>query len=319
MAHFDVFNGDADGIIALLQLQLDNPTPSKKITGVKRDIALLKQVNANSGDTVRVLDISMEKNASALVALLEQKVGVVYIDHHKTGAIPNSEYLEQHIDLDANTCTSLIVSDLLNQKFHTWAVAAAYGDNLFARADREAESLGLDIEQRNFLKELGTYVNYNGYGSEVDDLHYHPQALFELLYQYPDPFALQQDQNSVFYLLKAAYETDMALAKSANVIFESDVAKVIELDDAAWARRISGVYGNMLANSAPDRAHAVLSTNADGGYTVSVRAPLNNKQGASDVCSQFPTGGGREAAAGINHLEKSHLKAFIDALITKYK
>ncbi|OYW81954.1 MAG: hypothetical protein B7Z22_14920, partial [Hyphomonas sp. 32-62-5] len=38
-------------------------------------------------------------------------------------------------------------------------------------------------------------------------------------------------------------------------------------------------------------------------YVVSVRAPLSNKAGADILCSQFATGGGRKAAAGINHLD----------------
>ncbi len=42
----DVFNGDADGICALLQLRLQQPRESLRITGVKRDIALLERVNA---------------------------------------------------------------------------------------------------------------------------------------------------------------------------------------------------------------------------------------------------------------------------------
>lgn len=44
--HYDVFNGDADGIIALLQLRLSEPKESALITGVKRDIKLLSQVVA---------------------------------------------------------------------------------------------------------------------------------------------------------------------------------------------------------------------------------------------------------------------------------
>ena len=39
--HYDVFNGDADGICALLQLRLEEPLVSTRITGIKRDIALL--------------------------------------------------------------------------------------------------------------------------------------------------------------------------------------------------------------------------------------------------------------------------------------
>jgi oligoribonuclease NrnB/cAMP/cGMP phosphodiesterase (DHH superfamily) len=104
--HYDVFNGDADGIIALLQLQLSNPTESIKVTGVKRDIALLQQVDAKSGDTIRVLDISMEKNLEALNNVLDKGAKVFYADHHRTGETPSSDNLDVHIDLDANTCTS---------------------------------------------------------------------------------------------------------------------------------------------------------------------------------------------------------------------
>jgi hypothetical protein len=38
----DVFNGDADGICALVQLRLAQPVQSKLVTGVKRDIQLLE-------------------------------------------------------------------------------------------------------------------------------------------------------------------------------------------------------------------------------------------------------------------------------------
>lgn len=63
----------------------------------------------------------------------------------------------------------------------------------------------------------------------------------------------------------------------------------------AWARRISGVFGNQLANRSPSKAHAVLALNTNGDdYTVSVRAPLENRIGADEVCSQFITGGGRK-------------------------
>ncbi len=46
MTTFDVFNGDADGICALLQLRLANPLESILVTGVKRDIRLLQRVDA---------------------------------------------------------------------------------------------------------------------------------------------------------------------------------------------------------------------------------------------------------------------------------
>ncbi|HCS27679.1 MAG TPA: acetyltransferase, partial [Spongiibacteraceae bacterium] len=57
---------------------------------------------------------------------------------------------------------------------------------------------------------------------------------------------------------------------------------------------------------------AVLTHKDNGNYLISVRAPLNNKQGADELCRQFPTGGGRAAAAGINDLPADALSQFID-------
>ena len=316
---YDVFNGDADGIIALLQLQLANPTDTVKVTGVKRDIQLLKKVTPQSGDCIRVLDISMEKNMPALHDALTAGAKVMYVDHHKAGDIPNHANLFPHIDLDANMCTSLIVSDLLNNQFHLWAITAAYGDNLFAKADAEADKLKLTALQKSQLKAFGTYINYNGYGSEVADLHFAPEKLYEQLLQYKSPLDATNDENSAYYTLERAYKADMKKAAGAKVLHDCDTAKVILLDDEPWARRVSGVLGNDLANQAPTKAHGVVTSNNKGSYTVSVRAPLSNKQGAVDICSKFATGGGRAAAAGINELPESQLSNFITELVGYYK
>ncbi len=77
MADYDIFNGDADGICALLQLRLAEPRDAKLVTGVKRDIDLLKQVTAKAGDRVTVLDISMDKNHDALVSTLDTGADVI--------------------------------------------------------------------------------------------------------------------------------------------------------------------------------------------------------------------------------------------------
>jgi nanoRNase/pAp phosphatase (c-di-AMP/oligoRNAs hydrolase) len=316
---YDIFNGDADGIIALLQLQLANPTDTIKVTGVKRDIQLLKKITPKSCDCIRVLDISMEKNMDALHDALTAGAKVMYVDHHKAGEIPKHANLFAHIDLDANMCTSLIVSNLLDKKFHLWAITAAYGDNLFAKADEEADKLKLTELQKSQLKAFGTYINYNGYGSEITDLHFTPEALYELLLQYSSPFDAINDENSVFFTLERAYKADMQKAANATVIHDCDTAKVILLDDAPWARRVSGVLGNDLANQAPTKAHGVITSNTKGSFTVSVRAPLSNKQGAVDVCSNFATGGGRAGAAGINELPESQIPEFINSLVSYYE
>jgi nanoRNase/pAp phosphatase (c-di-AMP/oligoRNAs hydrolase) len=319
--HYDVFNGDADGIIALLQLRLsqkeEQPNESTLITGVKRDISLLKQVDINLATSVTVLDISLEKNNEALAQLLEKEVKVFYVDHHRTGDIPLSKQLISLLDTDANTCTSLLVNNHLGGEFATWAIAAAFGDNMETSAEKLAEQHCLTLDQQSLLKELGVYINYNGYGRSVDDLHFHPADLFHQLLNYVDPFELINEQGSIFSQLKDAYLADMNKAKSANVLAENASFKAVQLADEPWARRVSGVFGNELANISPDKGHAVLTLNADNSYTVSLRAPLNNKQGAGDLCASFPTGGGRAAAAGINALPQEMLSDFF-ASVSKY-
>ena len=55
---YDVFNGDADGLCALLQLRLATPCESVLVTGVKRDIKLLDKVDVQRNDEIYVFDIS---------------------------------------------------------------------------------------------------------------------------------------------------------------------------------------------------------------------------------------------------------------------
>lgn len=322
--HYDVFNGDADGIIALLQLRLAEPKESTLITGVKRDISLLKQVDVAKAKSVTVLDISLEKNHEPLVSLLNEKVDVFYVDHHRAGDIPKATELTTLINTDANTCTSLLINDYLQGQSVNWAIAAAFGDNMLASAKTLADKEGLSESQQSQLNELGIYINYNGYGASVDDLHFHPADLYEALLKYPDPFSLINEEGSLFWQLKTAYIEDMAKANESEVLSDSVTVKTIMLEDAAWSRRVSGVFGNELANQSPDKAHIVVTLNKatadeEANYTVSLRAPLNNKQGAGDICAQFATGGGRAAAAGVNVLPQSKLTTFIETVESYYK
>ncbi|MDG2220147.1 MAG: hypothetical protein P8L85_02130 [Rubripirellula sp.] len=81
-----------------------------------------------------------------------------------------------------------------------------------------------------------------------------------------------------------------------------------------FSRRVSGVYSNQLARENPNRAHALASLLPSGEYLVSVRAPLASKEGADELCRQFPTGGGRKAAAGINQLPGDQFDTFLEAM-----
>lgn len=312
MAAFDVFNGDADGICALHMLRMAEPCDTTLVTGTKRDIALLDRVMAKSGDKVTVLDVSLDKNRTALQRLLQQGAQVAYFDHHFAGEMPVHPHLECHIDTSASTCTSLIVNDFLHGRFALWAVVAAYGDNLHKPAGALAERLGLTGASLESLQSLGECLNYNGYGESLGDLFYHPADLFWRVHCYENPFDMIE-HDVAYRKLRDGYREDMARAESLAPEVEDERGAVFVLPCAPWSRRVSGVFGNTLARRHPDRAHAVITEKESGDYLVSVRAPLSRSGGADELCRQFETGGGRKAAAGINHLPKSDLTRFLQA------
>lgn len=312
MAFWDVFNGDADGICSLVQLRNAEPRESTLITGVKRDIALLSQVQASQGDQITVLDVSMDKNKEALLAVLEQGAEVFYSDHHFAGDIPEHGKLTALINTASDVCTSLLINGHLQGQFAEWAVTGAFGDNLRNSAQAAAKPLDLSESKVEQLENLGIYINYNGYGSNLEDLHFHPAELYRQVAGYASPFDFISDNREAFEKLEHGYQADMAAAGNVGPQSATDSAAVFVLPNEAWARRVSGVYSNDLANGSPDRAHAVLTVKDNGNFLISVRAPLNNKTGADELCRQFPTGGGRAAAAGVNDLPADQLGQFID-------
>ncbi|WP_436714560.1 acetyltransferase [Roseiconus lacunae] len=317
MTDFDVFNGDADGICALHQLRLAEPRQSELITGVKRDINLVRRVAAKSGDRVTVLDVSLDKNRDELGRVLGEGASVQYFDHHFAGEIPQSDRLEAHIDTAGDVCTGLLVSRYLKDAFLPWAVTALFGDNLHDAARAAAEPLGLSDEQLAKLERLGTLMNYNGYGSTIDDLYFPPDQLYQKVEPYSDPFEFIET-DAAFETLADGFEDDMKRAESVEPVLETDSCAAFVFPCESFSRRVSGVYSNQLARLNPARAHALASQLPGGGYLVSVRAPLQTKSGADELCRQFPTGGGRQAAAGINDLPADQLDAFLAAMQTQF-
>ncbi|GAB3104257.1 DHH family phosphoesterase [Aestuariicella hydrocarbonica] len=318
MTDYDVFNGDADGICSLLQLRHSEPREATLVTGVKRDIDLLKQVNAKPGDRITALDISLDKNRDDVTRLLQQEASIFYVDHHFAGEIPSHPQLKTLINEASDTCTSILVNTHLKGQFTLWAIVGAFGDNLKKSATALANSLKLAQDDVTLLEQLGIYINYNGYGSDLSDLHFEPAKLFQKLLPYTNPLDFIKDGNVDFKQLQTGYTEDMAAAQSSQPEMATSNSAIYMLPNEKWARRVSGVFGNDLANQYPDRAHAVLTAKANGNYLVSVRAPLNNKTGAADLCRQFATGGGRAAAAGINDLPAGELKTFADRLEAAY-
>lgn len=309
--NFDVFNGDADGICALIQLRLDQPLAAKLITGIKRDIQLLDKFSVSSGDSITVLDISLQKNSARVNEFLNQGAHIFYVDHHQPGDIPKHPHLKTLINTDNAVCTSLLVNQFLNGKYPLWAIAAAFGDNLNRSAEQLAATLNLNQTELGTLRDLGIYINYNGYGSCIADLHFPPDALYREMAEFQSPFDFINGNHDIFAQLKQGYQEDMANAERIAPEYQSDAVAVFILPDTIWARRVNGVFGNFLSNLHPARAHAVITHNNDNSYQVGVRAPLTDKTGADELCSAFPSGGGRKAAAGINHLPGDQLSIFI--------
>lgn len=320
MKNYDVFNGDADGICALIQLRHVYPRKSQLITGVKRDIGLLEQVPTSQATDVVVLDVSLERNRYALDRLLEAGSKIFYCDHHYPGeSLPVHDNLTTLIDTHPTICTSLLIDQHLTGRFREWAITAAFGDNLNSEAESLAKTSGLTDKQVKFLHQLGNCINYNGYGKDLDDLHMHPAELFQAFYNYTNPLQLLADNDPTWQRLSIGFAEDMDNGLACAPIYQTDTVLIVKLPDQAWARRVSGVLGNELANRYPDCACAVITVTDPAHYLISIRAPLNNRTGADELARCFPTGGGRKAAAGINQLPYGLLDDFIQAMVNQWR
>lgn len=313
MPVYTVFNGDADGLCALQQLRLRQPQEAgswRLITGVKRDIALLATLGPVRSARIMVLDLSLDKNRTALQALLAAENRVLYIDHHHAGEIPDSPLLEPHINPAPSVCTALLVDRLPGASFSPWAVVGAFGDNLHAPAMERARELGLDQETCDRLQELGTLLNYNSYGESLLDLHVSPLALCSEMRPYADPLHYLRS-SALLPLIRKGYEEDQRHLGKDSTCEEGAGGRVFFLPNAAWARRIVGTFANRCAGEEPAKAHAILQRQDDGTLRVSVRAPLLRPEGADLLC-RFFAGNGRSAAAGINSLPAHELARFLE-------
>ena len=304
------FNGDADGLCALQQLRLVDPRPATLVTGVKRDVALLRRVAAKPADEVTVLDVSLEANRGALMPMLEAGVSVRWIDHHHAGFAPEHVHFESLIDTSADVCTSLLVDHVLGGRYRSWAIAATFGDGLKDVANCLCLAAGLSADRATVLERLGIGLNYNAYGESLPDLHIDPAALAAHMRPFECPFEFAR-KSSVFESLFQNYLADMEVARRLQPRLLVPGAAVVIMPDEAWARRAIGTLANELMCAWPDCGIALLSRRSAGGYTVSVRAPAGGRAQADALCLQFATGGGRRGAAGINELPASEVDAFV--------
>lgn len=316
MGFYDIFNGDADGLCALQQLRLAEPRAATLVTGTKRDIALLDRVQSQSGDDLTVLDVSMRANAKGLRRALASGARVRWFDHHEAGEIPVDANLEPHLDFAPGICTSLIVDRHLEGRFRAWALVGAFGDNLGDSARAAAQPLGLSHETVQRLKLLGECLNYNAYGSAVEELLFHPEDLHRRMLPYADPLAFAEC-DPAFPALDRARTEDLVHALAIVPLLDTPSVAALMLPDMPWSRRVSGTLANRLATDHPARAHAVFVPER-GRYTVSLRAPRSHPVGADRIASAFAGGGGRAAAAGINGLPEADVGRVLEALRVAY-
>jgi hypothetical protein len=312
---FVAFNGDCDGLCALQQLYLHEGTQIL-VTGVKRHIDLVKDLEAGPEDEVTVLDVSFDVNRAAVLRLLERGTRVRYFDHHHAGELPSHARLQAFIDTSPKVCTSVLVDRYLRGAHKAWAVVGAFGDNLDETARALAAELSLPEMKVAVLRELGIALNYNAYGETTDDLHFPPAELHARLRPYEHPLDFAR-QDVAFAQLRDGYNADLALGLQVKPHAESPHAALYVLPDEKWARRVSGVLASRLARNNPSKACAVLLPTKDG-LQVSVRAPLERPHGAAALCREFPTGGGREGAAGINQLPAADLERFSQRFIQHF-
>ncbi len=311
MRRFDVCNGDADGLCAVVQWRLHEPAAATLLTGLKREIELLRRVPVAAADEVLVCDLSMQRNQEPLRRLLEAGVRVRYFDHHQAGDVPDHPLLDAHLDFGADACTSLLVDRFLGGSARAWAAVGAYGDALEEVGDRLAGSLGLGEARRRQLRQLGEAINYNAYGEDAGDVRIAPADLYRIMIRYHDPLDMCAVE-PIAAVLDRLRRDDLVQALAVEPVLQTARCAVRFLPDLSWSRRAIGCLANEVARAHPGQAQAVLKATRAGDFTVSVRAPLDAPAGAAQLCARFG-GAGRAAAAGIDRLPAADVQRFVEA------
>tara|TARA_B000000532_G_scaffold51959_1_gene39746 strand:- start:4611 stop:5483 length:873 start_codon:yes stop_codon:yes gene_type:complete len=277
------YNGDADGICSMVQWGLVHGVEGKRITGVKRDIVLLDRIHPSDDDEVIVMDISLARNHSMAQKLAQGGADITWFDHHLAG--DKIESINAYIDTSDNVCTARIVEKYLGVESN-WAQVALHGDGLSKHSS---------IPE---YKELGELLNYNGYGADLTDLHFHPDELMMLCLESKTPEEFMQ--SPAFAKLKQGFDNDISNAES---ITEQD--GFFLLPNEAWARRVVGVMAHRI-NEEGAGPHVIA---IDKGSTFQIS--MRGQTGIGELCAMFG-GGGRATAGGIDNLPKAEITALMN-------
>tara|TARA_B100000700_G_scaffold331658_1_gene466654 strand:+ start:10151 stop:11023 length:873 start_codon:yes stop_codon:yes gene_type:complete len=282
------YNGDADGICSMVQWGLEHGVEGKRITGVKRDIQLLDRVHPNLDDEVVVMDISLARNHSRALELSQQGIKISWFDHHLAG--DEIKGIQTNIYTSSNACTATIVENYLGKE-SDWAQVALHGDGLSKHSSKQE------------YKELGELLNYNGYGADLSDLHFHPDDLMMLCLKSRTPSEFMA--TPAFAKLKQGFDFDIA---NANKIEEKEGYYL--LPNEAWARRVVGVMAHRI-NEKGSGPHVIA---IDKGDTLQIS--LRGQSGIGELCAKFG-GGGRATAGGIDALPKAEMTDLMNEVIAR--
>ena len=315
MKYYDFFNGDADGIISLHQFRLQFPRKSELFTGVKRDVKLLRHAAGIKNATLTVFDISLLSNSDYIDGILKNNNKVSWFDHHEPGDTNLGDNFSIRVDTDPNCCTNILVDKYIDGLHRPWTLCGAYGDNLH----EQAEKLNPCFSEMAMLqlKEIGETLNYNGYGNEESDLTVHPKDVYLDIQKYRSPFEYRK-KSEIYNKINTKMKSDEEELNSSEILHTSETGNVILLPDTKASIRYSGIYSNKQTTDNPNKAFAIVTNINEDTYRISIRSPKNNPVGASKLALSFPTGGGREKAAGINELPKNNLKNFIEKFEETY-
>lgn len=322
------FNGDADGLCAQHIYSLERGAPTLRVTGWKRDVRLLTRVPLQDPSRLRVFDISLDQNREALPRFLAQAgIDIEWYDHHEPGdprdasgaSLLAHPRLALHVNQAAGLCTAAIVDAALGRRRREWAAMAAYGDNLPATAEGILKDAGLDPALWPRLMRAGLLLNYNAYGERPGDVLIEPGVLAARM----APFASALDfcgEASLFHPLQAQFDGDSERFRNLELLASGPSARAFRLPDEPWARRYGATWANEQVRTHPSVALALVHPRSDGDFLVSLRSP---RQGgavpaASDLAREFPTGGGRKLAGGINRLPASDLERFLARFLEFY-
>jgi hypothetical protein len=311
-----VFNGDADGIISQHIAGLSGVRPDERITGLKREIALLQRVSGDGDQDVYVFDINLDTNRAALERLLKNPgARIFWYDHHEPGPVPSHPQLKTRIQNTRGTCTALLTHAAFPGADPRWAAMGAYGDNLPQAAEALLARLSLGPGEQETLRECGELINYNSHGESPSDVLFPPLQVAEVMAAYSDPLVFLAQSGLIDPLRRQMRDDETRLTglrPERAPEGKSGGAQLFRFPDEPWARRLGSTFASRLALAEPGRAVATLQPLQDGSWQVSIRAPRGRPEApeAATLALEFPTGGGRALAAGINHLPDGQVDAF---------